>query len=445
MSVKNDLTVLLTQATDPTSTPEQLVKVWNSTTSSRVRKAVASNPNCDTATLCMASRLYIREVVENPSFEIRNLFSEDPIVSDIYNAYTDPQAFWEKGIGRTKAKGPVYRAMLTSPNLKSWKVVEELVRVLSSAEFVRELRDVDVKARIRRIVKSSVDSFDISALVFFRSNSVITLPELSATLGSRRPGEFNLPRKAYCETFRIVRDNTDYPTLLKFVLASSNYSLRHLIKSSDLKEYLYTDQCLTDLANLYKDVLVYEVAAQKQHYGKNSSWYWSKMSYNDSKQSHFLAKLIWEGITYRNDLSLAGLDLTRLFADLQMVGFDQDYGPYKCPIKFKELGLLTGRNDMCQKLLDLQDDLAFEFFMTCGVLWREWYAKDGPGNLESQVMDRMHRINESRAGLYYRYSSLSGYYPSVEISNQNGLSYKPEPYHDLKWATGPTGSGLVAM
>lgn len=448
MSVKNDLTSLLTQASDPASTPEQLVTVWNSTTSSRVRKAVASNPNCDTATLCMASRLYIKEVIENPSLELNTLFSEDPIVKDIYSAYTNPVEFWSKGVGRTKAKGPVYRALLVSPHLKSWKIVESLVRCLSSAEFTRELKDRDVKSRVRSIAKSGVDNFDISALVFFLNNGVLTVPEFCSTLDNRSRGEFHLPKKAYCEVFKTVRDKTDYPTLFKFVLASSNYSLRHLVKSfkdEDMGKYLVTDECLVDLSNLYKDLLVCEVYQYRENYQKTPTWYLARVSYNDNKQSYYLSRLIWDIISSRNDMAMSSLDLQSLYEDIKLAKFDTDYGPYKCRIGFKELHLLTGRNDMCQKLLDLEDDSAFEFFMTGGFLWDEWYAKGGPGNLETMVMDRMHRINETRGGRYYKYSKLNDYYPSVEIQNSNGTMHKLEVYHDAKSIEKPAGSGLIPL
>lgn len=448
MSVKNDLTSLLTQASDPTSTPEQLVAVWNSTTSSRVRKAVASNPNCDTATLCMASRLYIREVIENPSLELNTLFSEDPVVKDIYSAYTSPGEFWNNGLKRAKVKGPVYRALLVSPHLKSWKILENLVRWLSSAEFTRELKDQGVKSRVRSIAKSGINNFDISALVFFLNNGVLTVPEFCSTLDNRSRGEFHLPKKTYCEIFKTVRDKTDYQTLFKFVLASSNYSLKHLVKSfkdEEMRKYLVTDECLVDLSNLYKDLLVTEVYQSRENYHNNHTWYWTRVSFNDSNQSYYLSHLVWDIISSRNEMAMSSLDLERLYQDIKLAKFDTDYGPYNCRIKFKELSLLTGRNDMCQKLLDLEDDSGFEFFMTGGFLWDEWYAKGGPGNLETRVMDRMHRINETRNGRYYRHSKLNDYYPSVGIRNSNGTKHRSEVYHDAKSTEKLVGSGLILL
>lgn len=448
MSVKNDLTSLLTQASDPTSTPEQLVTVWNSTTSPRVRKAVASNPNCDTATLCMASRLYIKEVIENPSLELNTLFSEDPVVKDIYSAYTNPGEFWDNGLKRAKVKGPVYRALLVSPHLKSWKILENLIKWLSSAEFTRELKDQGVKSRVRSIAKSGIDRFNISALVFFLNNGVLTVPEFCSTLDNRSRGEFHLPKKAYCEVFKTVRDKTDYPTLFKFVLASSNYSLKHLVKSFkdvEMEKYLVTDECLVDLSNLYKDLLVSEIYQCRENYRNNSSRYWARTSYNDSKQSYYFSQLIWEIISSRNEMAMSSLDLQKLYEDIKLAKFDTDYGPYKCRIKFKELDLLTGRNDMCRKLLDLEDDSTFEFFMTGGFLWHEWYAKGGAENLETRVMDRMHKVNETRGGRYYKYSKLSDYYPSVEIRNSNGTMHRSEVYHDAKLTEKLSGSGLVPL
>jgi hypothetical protein len=447
MTIKNDVNSLLAQAQDPATTPKQLVSIWDSTTSSRVRKAIASNPNCDTSTLCMASRLYIKEVVENPSFELKTLFSEDPIVSDIYTAYTDPQGFWKDKVQRTKAKGPTHRAMLTSPSLDSWRIVEGAIQYLSSTDFARELKDPGVQSRVKRVVKSNINSFNISSLLSLLKNKVITIAEFSKALDHRRQGEFNLPYKSYCETFKTIRDRCNYVTLFKFVLASSNYSLKHLIKSlkdDNMRSYLSTDGCLVDLSNLYKDLLACEVAQNREHSSKGSGYYWSRPSFNDNKQSYYLSHLVWDLICVRNDLSLPNLNLDKLFSDIKMVGFHKDYGPYKCRLKFKELNLLTGRNDMCQKLLNLVDDLAFEFFMTSGVLWDEWYAKAGQQNLETMVMERMHRVNENTGGKYYKESLLTGYYPSVRISCQNGVLYDKDLYYDTKSTRKFYGSGLVS-
>ena len=68
---------LLSEAQNPNTSPERLREIWDTTKSTRVRKAVASSPNADTKTMSMAARLYIKEVIANPSFEVMNLFDED--------------------------------------------------------------------------------------------------------------------------------------------------------------------------------------------------------------------------------------------------------------------------------------------------------------------------------------------------------------------------------
>jgi hypothetical protein len=447
---------LLQIAQDHSSSPAKLREVWAETTSSRVRKAVASNPNCDTPVMCMAARLYIKEVLANPSFELNTLFSEDKLVADIYNAYTDPSGFYgskSRGIRggvAAKDRGVVCRALLVSPNLSSPKILEEIVSIMSSAEFVRELKDGEVRKRVEKLAKSGVDRFSVYTSAFLLNKKLLSMADFSRSLEKRSAAEFHLPAKAYCETFKKVYEDADYDSLYHFTLASSPYALKHLVKGAkgDYRELFTSDNCLKDLAKLYKDVLAYEHARERRTRGGRYGYYALMTSYGDSDHSYHISDLIWDCIAYRNEMdgkSLCELDFARLFSDVQLVGFDKDYGPHKCRLKFKNLNTLTGRNDLCQKLLDLEGDDAFEFFMTCGFLWTDWYARGDTGNLESRVMERMHRINEARNGRYYTYSIISDY-PYITIVNRNGINYSHEQYHriDDTNTNPPRGTGLVA-
>ena len=64
---------LLEIAQNESTTPEQLSKIWITSKSIKVRKAVASNPNADALTLRAAARLYLEEVLDNPAFEMLRL------------------------------------------------------------------------------------------------------------------------------------------------------------------------------------------------------------------------------------------------------------------------------------------------------------------------------------------------------------------------------------
>jgi hypothetical protein len=446
---------LLRIAQDPCSSPAKLREVWGETTSSRVRKAVASNPNCDTPLMCMASRLYIKEVLANPSFELNTLFSEDKVVADIYSAYTDPSGFYgskSRGIRggvATKDRGVICRALLVSPNLNSPKILEELISIMSSAEFVRELKDEGVRKRVEKIASSGVNSLSVFTLTFLLNKKLLSMENFSRCLEKRSTAEFHLPAKAYCETFKMVYEDADYDSLYHFTFASSPFALKHLVKGArgDYREFFTSDNCLKDLANLYKDVLATEYAREKAYCPTTRSYYTRLVHYGDSRHSYHLSDLIWDCISYRNDLegkNLCQLDFAKLFDDIQLIGFDKDYGPHECRLKFKKLKTLTSRNDLCQKLLDLESDEAFEFFMTCGFLWNEWYARGDQGNRESLVIERMHGINETRNGRYYNRSYLNDY-PYIQINNSNGTHYSHDSYTKLENNPHPPqGTGLVS-
>lgn len=439
MTIKNDLQALIKEAQDPNTESKRLREIWLETTSSRVRKSVAGNPNSDTRTLCMASRLYIKEVMENSSLPIRNLFSEEPEIKFIMDAYSNPDEFMRDNKLRsaTKAKSAVVRAILISPNLKEWRTVYDLLSHMSSSEFVRELKDKDVNRRVGKIIISNLSSFPVYSLVYFLKNKIINIAEFSYALDRRRPDELNVSKKNFLNIFKSIRDQTDYETIFKFINVSSTYCLRNLFKSlsdEQVKNYMFTDECFADLVNLYKDFLVLEVSSFR---GRHSYHTWG-----ESKKSFHLSKIIWEGIKFRCCLNENSVDFNCLFKDIQLAGFDLDFGPYKCPINLGNNGSAAYRSDICKKLMEINSDYAFEFFMTCGILWKTWYAKCNPCTFESQVVDRMHEINRRKNFKYYRYSNLS-YHPTFDIMVNNGVYHVEETYYDSKSKLKLTGSGIL--
>lgn len=110
---------LLELARNESTTPEQLNKIWNTSRSIKVRKAVASNPNAGALTLRLAARLYIEEVLDNPGFQMLNLFDDDEWIKRIGEVYEDPET-WSKSYyyaRRVDQMEPFARAALLSDNL----------------------------------------------------------------------------------------------------------------------------------------------------------------------------------------------------------------------------------------------------------------------------------------------------------------------------------------
>jgi hypothetical protein len=170
---------LYARACDPSATPVELRTLWDSTKSVRVRKAVASNPNCDSKTMKMAARLYIKEVIANPSFELLNLFNEDKTVKVLYEAYTDPQAM-SRAYNLMSMKSAdrinVARALLVSPKLNSARILQEVCAVMNTVEFKRETKDPDVNTNVTGLLKSMYANLDyqLSCFYFITKLSILT-------------------------------------------------------------------------------------------------------------------------------------------------------------------------------------------------------------------------------------------------------------------------------
>lgn len=449
-------------AIDPCATQKQLKEAWDATKSTRVRKAVASNPNCDSGTMCMAARLYLKEVIANPSFELLNLFDEDKFVKRIYDAYSDPQLFYGSTelsqIRNTKGnRVNTARALLVSPQLRSANILQDICATLNGAEFSRELKDVEVMDNVRSVARGNLGYFRLTCLAFLNHHGVIDTDGFDKALSlSSGPSQYYTPAGQYTKFVEEHKDN--YLLLYRYLYVNRANNVRDIVKSVRKGPDLASDDQLDTYAALYRDFLLHDVTRSraksedaKNRYGRCGSRY-----LGDDDFSHHLSDLIWTAIAARNIPSGADfkdLDLSAIYQDISRVGFDRDFGPYKCEIKFGNVAdTITGRSRMCEKLLGLKDDRAFTFFVSSGIVWNEWYGKSESGNLESQVVDRLHRINEGlfRAGLepLYHWSDLDSF-PTIRVSQGNGLDHDPNCYKCVgKDAAGnthpaPVGSGRI--
>lgn len=449
-------------AIDPCATQEQLKEAWDATKSTRVRKAVASNPNCDSGTMCMAARLYLKEVIANPSFELLNLFDEDKFVKRIYDAYSDPQLFYSStGLSQIRNKGgdrvSTARAMLVSPQLSSAKILQDICATLNGAEFSRELKDVEVMDNVRSVAGGNLGYFGLTCLAFLNHHGVIDTDGIGKSLSmSSGPSQYYTPAGQYTKFVEEHRGN--YPLIYRYLYVNRANNSRDIVKSVRKDPDLASDGRLDTYAALYRDFLLHDVTRSraKAEYNKNRYGRSGSRRLGDDDFSHHLSDLVWTAIAARNFPSGADfndLDLSAIYRDISRVGFDRDFGPYKCEIKFGNVdNTITGRSKMCEKLLRLGDDRAFTFFVSSEILWDEWYGKSESGNLESQVVDRLHRINEGlfKSGLepLYRWSDLDSF-PTIRVRQGNGLDHNPNCYGCFgKDAAGnarplPPGSGLM--
>lgn len=449
-------------AMDPDATQEQLREAWASTQSTRVRKAVASNPNCDSATMCMAARLYLKEVISNPSFELLNLFQEDKFVKRIYEAYTNPQDFY-KSVQLPSIRNnngnriSTARALLVSPDLRSSRILQDICSTLSGAEFSRELKDSSVRDNVRKVATGDLGYFGLPCLLFLAHHNVINTSELKQSLSSSTgPGLYYTSKGAYIKF--VKREMTDYNLLYRFLYVNRPGNSRDIVKSVREDPSLRSDNNLDTYAALYRDFLLHDVTRRRaESVAREKRYGWGgARSLGDEDHSHHLSDLVWTTIITRNiaeNSSFDGIDLSAIYRDVARVGFDRDFGPYRCEIKLGNVSdTITSRNNMCKKLLALKDDRAFEFFVTSGMIWDKWYGKSEKGNLESSVVDRLHQINErrfqSRLTPLYTSSDLE-YFPTITVSQNNGIENNPGKYkcsnedRDGNLFPSPEGSGRI--
>lgn len=151
-------------AESPSSTKEELAKAWKSTKSTTIRKKIASNGNADTDILKMSARLYLKEVLQNPTIELIELFVDDPFIKALKSAYQDPNQFIKvRGHYAFKSSDItiLLRACLLSPQLKYETLMKNLLGFLSSDNFRRELQDREVFDRIKNLIGKE---FDLSTI-----------------------------------------------------------------------------------------------------------------------------------------------------------------------------------------------------------------------------------------------------------------------------------------
>ncbi len=163
-------------ATSPSSTRADLKKTWDSTKSSKVRRAIAMHGNADVNIMKMSARLYVKEVLNNPSFELMRLFDEDPFITALKACYEDPKKAVNSRLIYNIAyrdRANLIRAMLLSPQLDYSTLATHILQNLSSTEFKRELGDRDVYNRVKGLItqncidpaKKGMGKADITSLI----------------------------------------------------------------------------------------------------------------------------------------------------------------------------------------------------------------------------------------------------------------------------------------
>lgn len=438
MAKENKVEELYAIATDPGSGAKKLSWAWGQTKSPRVRKAIASNPNSDSKILAMAARLYVKEVMNNPSLELINLFNEDKFVKEIYEAYMDPCKYTRTNVvSRSREKENIARAIVVSPNLRTYEPLSSVISLINQTEFTRELKDPVVKRNIQKIVKSNLDLFNLPAAIFFMKCDVIDINDFESSLDQRMPEARSsnwVGKSTYCKFFtNLSKSPATYGTLLKFIYTANPGNVRDFIKVVREDANASSDEMLDLYASLYKDSLYIDVnLKRRQRISSRMSYNYTSSRLNEDDCSSQLCDLLWTAIIFRNKEAVKNLDFESVYADLSRTGLVEEMGPYKCPLKF-ECGSISNKNKIIDKLLALKDDRVLEFFLTSRMVINRWFVTKGPNSAEFKLIERINSINERKfrngERLLYEYSDIDcSPCPYIDVKLQSGFDHDMERF-----------------
>lgn len=148
-------------ACDETSSETVLRRLWETSKSIKVRRAVARNPNCSPKILHSAARLYLEDVLSNPGFPMLELFCDDPWIRKLSLAYKEPEAFifGDSGYSSYSRKSAEIDrfgwAIMLSPNTSS-AAIDKVVRLMTSGGLKRAFKNPDVKSKVSELFYKSV-------------------------------------------------------------------------------------------------------------------------------------------------------------------------------------------------------------------------------------------------------------------------------------------------
>jgi len=398
MAKENNIEELYAIASNPKSEPKDLIWVWNQTKSPRVRKAIASNTNSDSEVLAMAARLYVKEVLNNPSLELVNLFCEDEFIKEIYEAYTDPKRYFSsKSIFQSKFKENICKAITVSPNLKNIEVLRSVAFSIKQSDFARELKDPQVRKNIHGVIKSNLSRINLPLLILFMKSGAIDITDFDNSLERRIPNsKFSnwISRGDYHRFFRqFSKSHATYKTLLNFIFTTPPNNAKDLIEVIKTDEEASTDEMLDLYSCLYKDSLYIDVKLRR-NLGKQLYFNNYKVSLLDESHSRFIYELLCNAIFVRNEDKIKSFDFKSIYRDLSRAGFVEEMGPFGYPLRFTYTDVFT-KCIIISRLLEL-DDEALEFFLTSGMLNTMWIITGDSSSPEYKLISRIDSINEKK-------------------------------------------------
>lgn len=225
---------LLKIAQSESTTPEQLSKIWTTSRSIKVRKAVASNPNASALTLRAAARLYLEEVLDNPAFQLLRLFDDNEWVQKIGEIYENPEKWEGWAFGYSYGAGgrqfeAFGKAALLSPRLSS-HAMSAIMELLPVSSLTRAFKYHKTRENSRKIVFGCTNDFTIEALFKVYNCGLCNEKELFQCLkGMCFVGSLSCRKSTYTRAMKsLLKEYEDKPEeagpTISIVLLSSRAS-----------------------------------------------------------------------------------------------------------------------------------------------------------------------------------------------------------------------------
>ena len=349
---------LLEIAQDESTTPEQLSKIWDTSRSVKVRKAIASNPNANAFTLRAAARLYLEEVLENPAFEMLKLFDEDSWIKKIGEIHENPET-WVNGVGyysrSTGQLEPFARAALLSPQLNPYSMVS-ILEFLSVSSLTRAFKNSKTRENSRKMIFEFAGDFTMEALFKAYNGGLYNEEELYQCLRRMASiGSMSCRKSTYTRTIKsILKEYEEKPEevgpTLSIILLASRASCIDWVK------YYFTTKHLDAIAATIK-------AAKKlfkKSHGKPPS---SSSKTNIRVISSIVTGLLWEPL----DFEQRKKNLGNFYKSICKLGLENhEWGDSK-----KTWNAVVLTNELCESLKN--EDIKVKAFYVKNKCLGNWF------------------------------------------------------------------------
>lgn len=328
---------LLEIAQNESTTPEQLSKIWITSRSIKVRKAIASNPNADALTLRAAAHLYLEEVLDNPAFEMLKLFGDSEWVQKIGEIHENPER-WASGVGYySRATGqlePFARAALLSPKLSPFAMIT-IMEFLPVSSLTRAFKYPKTRENSRKMVFDYAGDFTMEALFKAYNGGLYNEEELFQCLRSMaKIGSLSCRKSTYTRTMKsLLKEYEDKPEevgpTISIVLLASRASCIDWVK------YSFNESHLPVVATT---ILAAKKVFKKSHGTPPSST--SKT--NIRVVSSIVTSLLWEPLDFEERKK----NLGSFYKKICQLGLENhEWGDSK-----KTWGAVILTNELCESL-----------------------------------------------------------------------------------------------